>query len=58
MTEAFLTIAIALFGITALTKKKWLFYFAAGLSILGIILGLTAFMHISLHSDFVSRILG
>ncbi len=58
MTEAFLTIAIALFGITALTKKKWLFYFAAGLSVLGIILGVTAFMHISLHSDFVSRILG
>ncbi|MFP5041318.1 DUF4337 domain-containing protein [Parasediminibacterium sp. JCM 36343] len=58
MTEAFLSIAIALFGITALTQKKWLLYFAASLSILGFILGMTAFLKISLHSDFISRILG
>jgi len=57
MTDALLSISIALFGITALTKKKWLFYFAAGVSILGIIYGLTAFMGISLHNDFVAKIL-
>ena len=58
MTEAFLSIAIALFGVTALTQKKWLLYFAGGLSVMGIILGLTAFLQISLHSDFISKILG
>ena len=58
MTEAFLSIAIAMFGITALTQKKWLYYFSVAVSILGIILGLTAFMKISLHSDFISKILG
>jgi DNA-directed RNA polymerase beta subunit len=58
MTDAFLSIAIAMFGITALTKKRWLFYFAAGISALGIILGLTAFLKISLHSDLISKILG
>ena len=58
MTEAFLSISIALFGVTALTQKKWLLYFAGGLSLMGIIFGLTAFMKISLHSDFISRILG
>ncbi len=58
MTEAFLSISIAMFGITALTQKKWLLYFAAGISLLGIVLGVTAFMHISLHSDLVSKILG
>src|SRR5438552_3952107 len=58
MTDAFLSISIAMFGITALTQKRWLFWFAASISALGIILGLTAFMKISLHSDFVSRILG
>jgi len=57
MTEALLSISLALYGITALTQKRWLFFFAASLSLLGIILGLTAFMKISLHSDFVSRIL-
>jgi len=58
MTDAFLTISIAMFGITSLTQKKWLLYFASAVSLLGIILGLTAFMKISLHSDLVSKILG
>jgi Domain of unknown function (DUF4337) len=58
MAEALLSISIALFGITALTQKKWLFYFAACLSLIGITLGVTAFMKISLHNDFISGLLG
>jgi len=58
MTDALLTISIAMFGIASLTQKKWLLWFASGVSLTGIILGLTAFMKISLHSDFVSKILG
>jgi hypothetical protein len=58
MTDALLTISIAMFGITSLTQKKWLLYFAGAVSLTGIILGLTAFMKISLHSDLISKILG
>jgi len=58
MTEAFLSIAIAMLGITALTRRKWLFYFSAVIGVLGIVFGLTAFFNISLHSDFISKILG
>lgn len=58
MTEAILSISIAMFGLTALTQKKQLFYFALSLSLLGIILGVSAFLNISLHSDFISSILG
>ena len=58
MTTAFLSIAIAMFGVTALTQKKWLLYFAAVVSLAGFIFGIAAFMKISLHSDFISRILG
>src|SRR5690349_884308 len=58
MTDALLTISIAMFGITSLTQKRWLLWFATGTSILGILFGLAAFLHISLHSDFVSKILG
>ena len=58
MTEALLTISIAMFGITSLTQKKWLLYFSAGTSLLGVILGVAAFLKISLHSDFISKILG
>lgn len=57
MTEALLTISIAMFGIASLTQRKWLLWFAAGMSTLGIIFGLTAFLKISLHSDFISGIL-
>jgi len=58
MTEAILSIAIAMFGLSALTQKKQLFYFALILSTIGFILGVTAFMNISLHSNFISNILG
>ncbi|MGG9963723.1 DUF4337 domain-containing protein [Ferruginibacter sp. SUN106] len=58
MTEALLTISIAMFGITSLTQKRWLLYFSGTVSLLGFILGLAAFMKISLHSDFISKILG
>jgi Domain of unknown function (DUF4337) len=58
MTEALLTISIAMLGIASLTQKKWLLYFASTVSLIGIIFGLTAFLKISLHSDLVSKILG
>jgi len=58
MTDALLTISIAMFGITSLTQKRWLLYFAGAVSLIGVILGLAAFLKISLHSDFVSKILG
>jgi len=58
MTDALLTIAIAMLGITSLTQKKWLLYFSSAVSLLGILLGVAAFMKISLHSDLISKILG
>jgi hypothetical protein len=58
MTDALLTISIAMLGVASLTQKRWLFYFASAVSCTGILLGLAAFMKISLHSDFVSKILG
>lgn len=58
MTDALLTISIAMFGISSLTQNKKLLYFASSVSLTGIIFGLAAFLKISLHSDFVSKILG
>lgn len=58
MTEALLTISIAMFGITAITQKKWLLYFSGTIALIGIIFGFCAFLKISLHSDFISKILG
>jgi hypothetical protein len=58
LTEALLSIAIAMFGLTALTQKKWLLYFAGVVSGIGLVLGTCAFLHISLHSEFMAKILG
>jgi hypothetical protein len=58
LTEAMLTISIAMLGITSLTQKKWLLYFSSAVGLIGIFLGLLAFFKINVHSDLMSRILG
>ena len=58
MAEACLTIAIALLGVTALTKKRWLFYFAMTLSAVGFMLGLAGFLGWSFHPDWLAKLLG
>ena len=57
MSEAGLSIAIALLGVSALTKKKWLVYFALVFALFGIVLGLAGFMGWSLHPDALARAL-
>jgi hypothetical protein len=58
MAEALLSVALALFGITALTKKRVLFGFAAAFAGLGVFLGLAAFAGLKVHPDFLARLLG
>jgi hypothetical protein len=57
MSEAGLSIAIALLGVSALTRKKWLVYFALIFALFGVVLGLAGFMGWSLHPDALARIL-
>jgi len=58
LAEACFSVAVALAGITALTKKSWLFGMAAVLAIIGTIFGLAGFMHWQLHSDLMAKLLG
>jgi hypothetical protein len=55
MAEATISIAIALFGVTALTQKRRLFYLAIAFAAFGIILGVSGFFGLSLHPDFLAR---
>src|SRR5262249_34375619 len=57
MAEATTSIAIALFGITALTRKRWLLYMACALAGIGVVPGLAGFLTLSLPPDFLARIL-
>lgn len=56
--EACLSIAIALFGVTALTQKRWLLGLGVGFAALGVVLGLSGFLGWNFHPDFLARILG
>jgi len=58
LAEACLSVAVALAGVTALTKKRWLFGVACTFASLGFLFGLAGFLHWNLHSDLMAKILG
>jgi hypothetical protein len=58
MAEALNSVAIALLGITALTRKRRLLYVAWGFAGFGVLLGFAGFAGLNLHPDFLARWLG
>lgn len=58
LAEACLSVAIALAGLTALTKKRWLFGMASVLAAIGTVYGLAGFFHWKMHSDLMAKLLG
>lgn len=55
--EALMSVAIALFGVTALTRKRWLLIVGILFASIGEILGLAGFLNWSLHSDWLASVL-
>ena len=55
--EALMSVAIALFGVTALTRKRWLLVVGIVFAGTGEILGLAGFLNWSLHSDWLASVL-
>lgn len=58
MSDAALSIAIALYGITALTQKRWLLVMATGFAAFGLLFELAGFAGWGIHPDFLARLLG
>jgi hypothetical protein len=58
MAEAMLSVAIALFGVTALTQKKWLLAVDGLFAGFGTLLGFAGFLGWNLHPDWLARLLG
>jgi hypothetical protein len=56
--EALISTALALFGITALTRKRYLLWVAIVFDALGVMMGLAAFLGLNIHPDFLARLLG
>lgn len=58
LSDAALSVTIALLGITALTKKKWLLVFAIAGMVFGFVFGIAGFMKWDLHPEFLTSLLG
>ena len=57
MAEATLSMAIALFGVTALTKKRWLLMVGAAFALFGVTLGFSGFLGYNLHPAYLAKLL-
>lgn len=57
VAEACLSIAIALFGVTALTQKRWLLGLAAAFAVLGFTMGVAGFAGLDLNPDALAKLL-
>ncbi len=58
LAEACLSVGIALAGVTALTRKRWLFGVACAFAAIGLLFGLGGFLHWKLHSELLAKVLG
>jgi DNA repair ATPase RecN len=57
MAEALLSVSIALFGVTALTRKRWLLVVALVFASFGAVLGWAGFFGWNLHPDWLANLL-
>lgn len=58
LSDAALSVAIALFGVTALTRKRWLLAFAIAFMAFGFLFGVAGFMRLDLHPEALTSLLG
>jgi hypothetical protein len=57
ISEAALSIAIALLGVSALTRKKWLVALAILFAGFGVLMGTAGFLGWNLHPDAIAKLL-
>ena len=58
MAEAALSLSIALFGVTALTQRRWLLGVAIVFAVFGFAFGVSGFLGYNLHPNFLAKFLG
>jgi uncharacterized protein HemX len=51
LCEAGLSVGIALLGVTALTRKRWLLYVASVFLVTGVFFGIAGFMNLPIHPE-------
>jgi len=58
MSDAALSVAIALFGVTALTQKRWLLFIGLAFAGFGILIGIAGFAGWNLRPEWMAKALG
>ena len=58
ISEALLSVGIALFGITALTQKRWMLFVAFAFGGFGMIVGLSGFFGWNIRPEWLAKLLG
>ena len=58
IAEASLTVSIALYGVTALTQKRWLMWFASVFAAVGLVMVIAGFLQWSLRPEWLAKFLG
>jgi hypothetical protein len=58
MAEASLSISVALFGVTALTQKRWLLLVALVFAGFGFLIGISGFVGWNIHFEWLAKLLG
>ncbi len=58
IAEAGITVALAILGIAALTRRKWLIWCALVFAGVGVASGTAGFVGVSFHLDFLANLLG
>ena len=57
LSDAFLSVALAMLAVTALTRKKWLLWTSLVFGAFGFIMGLAGLIGWRIHPDWLSRLL-
>lgn len=57
LSESFLTLSMALYGMTALTRRKWLFGVAVTVMLIGVFFGVAGFFDLPIHPEALARFL-
>ncbi len=58
MSEAMVSLALAILGLSALTQKRWLFAMGFSMSALGFVFGLAGFIGWNIHPQWLAQLLG
>ena len=57
LSDAALSVSIAMLAVTALTKKKWLLWMSLVFGVLGVVMGVAGLASLKIHPDWLTKML-